>query len=425
MGYLKTIRSVLRMAAVPGESRNGRFARRPSVADLRRLARRRLPRGVFDYFDGGAETEWTLRENENALHRVTFRPRVLAGVGDVDTSVQLLGSAYPVPFVLAPIGMLGMAHPGGEAAAARAAGSHGIPFTHSTMGSKSIEAVAAAGGGGPLWFQLYMWRDRALVADMLARADAAGYRTLVVTADTPVFGNRHRDVRNGFSLPPSLGPSTFIDGVLHPGWTLAFLRGGPMEFGNLAGVSAGGPGVVGLGEYVSKNFDPGVSWADLDWLRPRWSGKIVVKGVQTPEDARTAAGAGVDGLVVSNHGGRQLDFSAPAISLLPPIAEAVGDQVDVLLDGGIRSGADILKALALGARSVLIGRAYAYGLAAGGEPGVDYVLNLLTADLRRAMALTGVRRIADAGRDLVTVPGSPGVPGRSGTHTASGKVSAA
>jgi L-lactate dehydrogenase (cytochrome) len=413
MSYLKTIRSVLRMAAVPEKSGNGRFTHRPSVSDLRLLARRRLPKGVFDYFDGGAETEWTLRENENALHRVTFRPRVFAGVADIDTSVQLLGSTFPVPLVLAPIGMLGMAHPGGEVAAARAAGNHGIPFTHSTMGSKSIEAVAAA-GGGPLWFQLYMWRDRALVADMLARADAAGYRTLVVTADTPVFGNRHRDARNGFSLPPRLGPSTFIDGALHPGWTLTFLRGGPMEFGNLASVSTGGASPLALGEYVSKNFDPGVSWADLDWLRPHWSGKIVVKGVQTPEDARTAADVGVDGLVVSNHGGRQLDFSAPAISLLPAIVEAVGDQVDVLLDGGIRGGADILKAVALGARSVLIGRAYAYGLAVGGEPGVDYVLSLLTADLRRAMALTGVRRIADVKRDLVSVPGSLGVPGWSG-----------
>ena len=414
MNYLKNIRSVLQMATVPGKSRNGRFTHRPSVADLRLLARRRLPKGVFDYFDGGAETEWTLRENENALHRVTFRPRVFAGAADIDTSVQLLGSTFPVPLVLAPIGMLGIAHPGGEVAAARVAGSRGIPFTHSTMGSKSIEAVAAAAGGGPLWFQLYMWRDRALVADMLARADAVGYRTLVVTADTPVFGNRHRDERNGFSLPPRLGPSTFIDGALHPGWTLAFLRGGPMEFGNLASVSTGGSSPLALGEYVGKNFDPGVSWADLDWLRPRWRGKIVVKGVQTPEDARTAVDVGVDGLVVSNHGGRQLDFSAPAISLLPAIVEAVGDQIDVLLDGGIRGGADILKAVALGAKSVLIGRAYAYGLAVGGEPGVDYVLSLLTADLRRAMALTGVRRIPDVKRDLVSVPGSLGAPDWSG-----------
>ena len=405
MNYRKTIRSVLQMAAVPGKSRDGRFTHTPSVADLRLLARRRLPKGVFDYFDGGAETEWTLRENENALHQVTFRPHVFSGAADIDTTVQLLGSTLPVPLVLAPIGMLGMAHPGGEAAAARMAGRHGIPFTHSTMGSKSIEVVAAASGGGELWFQLYMWRDRALVADMLARAEAAGYRTLVVTADTPVFGNRHRDVRNGFSLPPRLRPSTFIDGALHPGWTLAFLRDGPPEFGNLASASTGDPSALALGEYVSKNFDPGVSWADLDWLRPHWSGKIVVKGVQTREDARMAVNAGVDGLVVSNHGGRQLDFSAPAMSLLPAIAEAVGDQTEVLFDGGIRGGTDILKALALGARSVLIGRAYAYGLAAGGEPGVDYVLSLLKADLRRTMALTGVRRIADVNRDLVRVSG--------------------
>jgi len=404
MPFARTLHSVLRMASVsPGGGEDRRIARAPSVADLRLRARRRLPREVFDYLDGGAETEWTLRANESALGQVTFRPRVLTGAPDIDTRTPLLGSTLPFPIVLAPVGMLGMAHPGGEVAAAAAAGAYGVPFTHSAMGSKSIEQVAAA-ATGPLWFQLYIWRDRAVIGDLLARAAAAGYSTLVITADTPVFGNRHRDVRNGFALPPKLRFSTFIGGALHPAWTTAFLRGGPMEFGNLATASTGDASPLALSDYVSQNFDPGVSWDDLEWIRAHWKGKILVKGVQTRQDAEIALKTGVDGLVVSNHGGRQLDFSAPAISLLPPIAEAVGDRVEVLFDGGVRSGADILKALALGAKAVLVGRAYAYGLAAAGQAGVDHALRLLTADLRRTMALTGVHRVVDVTRDLICDP---------------------
>jgi L-lactate dehydrogenase (cytochrome) len=367
---------------------------------------------VFDYVDGGAESEWSLRANSASFEALQFDPRVLVGVENLDTRVEILGERWRVPFGLAPIGMPGFSHPDAEVAAVRAAHRAGLAFTHATMGSRSIEEVgAAATPGRPLWFQLYVWRDRGLVEDLMARAQAAGFNTLVVTADTPVFGRRRRDVRNGFTLPPKLRLSTFVDGALHPSWTWRFLVDGPIEFGNLG--STGDSSPVALADFINANFDPTFSWADLAWVRSRWPGKIVLKGVQSERDVASAVEHGMDGVVLSNHGGRQLDYSPPPLSLLPVVAERHGDDVAILLDGGIRSGGDVVKALALGAHACLVGRAWAYGLAAAGEEGVTHALDLLIGDLRRTMALIGARSIAELSPAHVAhatfaVPGSSG-----------------
>lgn len=394
MPFIRSLRSVL-PAPGPRLSRVDRtLARAAGISDLRDLARRRLIPGVFDYVDGGAESEWSLNANAAAYTDFQFDPRVLVGVGELDTSVEILGERWPVPFGLAPIGMPGFSHPDGEVAAVRAAHRAGIMFTHATMGSKSVEEVgAAASPNSPLWFQLYVWRDREFVERLMARAAASGFSTLVVTADTPVFGRRRRDVRNGFSLPPKLRLSTFIDGALHPAWTWRFLADGPIGFGNLADTS-GDSSPVALADFINANFDPTFSWADLAWVRDRWPGKIVLKGVQSARDVAAAVEHGMDGIVLSNHGGRQLDYSPPPLSLLPEVADRHGDELAILVDGGIRSGADIVKALALGAHACLVGRAWAYGLAAAGEPGVDHAIALLTGELRRTLALIGVDSVA-------------------------------
>jgi L-lactate dehydrogenase (cytochrome) len=354
---------------------------------------------VFDYVDGGAESEWSLRANCASFEALQFDPRVLVGVGELDTGVEILGERWPVPFGLAPIGMPGFAHPDAEVAAVRAAHRAGLVFTHATMGSRSVEEVGAAvTPGGQLWFQLYVWRDRGLVERLMARAQAAGFNTLLVTADTPVFGRRRRDVRNGFTLPPKLRASTFVDGALHPSWTWRFLVDGPIEFGNL-GSSSGGASPVALADFINANFDPTFTWADLAWVRSQWPGKIVLKGVQSERDVALASDHGMDGVVLSNHGGRQLDYSPPPLSLLPAVAERHGEELAILVDGGIRSGGDIVKALALGAHACLVGRAWAYGLAAAGEEGVTHAIDLLTDELRRTMALIGVSTVRELSFD--------------------------
>ena len=409
MRVVDTLRSVLRFRRIEWDAATRRLRRAASVEDLRRLARRRLPAGVFDYIDGGAEDELTLGRNVAAFRDLEFRPRVLADVGKVDPSTTLLGRPLPLPLVLAPTGFTRIATPGGELDVARAAARAGLPYVLSTLSTRSIEEVAAC-SHGPKWFQVYVWKDRGLVRDMLGRAAACGYEAIVLTVDTPVLGRRERDVRRGFTLPPTVGPGTLIDGLLHPGWTWAFVRSEPILFANVApsvGADApSGPGAgeaVTLADYINEQFDPSLSWSDLDWIREAWSGPIVLKGVQRVEDAVTAARAGVDAVALSNHGGRQLDGAPPPVELLGPVSDAVGDSLELICDGGVRRGSDIVKAMALGARAVMAGRAYLYALGAGGERGVDHVIGLLDAGARRTMALAGCRTVDELGPDLVRI----------------------
>jgi L-lactate dehydrogenase (cytochrome) len=399
---IETLRSVLRFRRLELDPVARRLARAASVADLRAIARRRLPRGVFDYIDGGAEDERTLAANSAAFATVTFRPRVLRDVGEVDPSTTVLGRRLPLPLALAPTGFTRIADSDGELAVARAAARAGLPYTLSTLSTRSIEEVAAA-SAGPKWFQVYVWRDRGLVKEMIGRAATAGYEALVLTVDTAVLGRRERDVRRGFSLPPKIGLGTLVDGALHPGWTWRFLRSDSIRFANVEG-SAGpsdGTTAVTLSDYVNTQFDPGLSWRDVEWMRSVWHGPLVIKGIQTVEDARLAAEAGVEAIALSNHGGRQLDSAPAPLDLVAPVADAVGERLEIICDGGVRRGSDIVKAVALGARACMAGRAYLYGLGAAGERGVDHVLGLLDADVRRTMALVGASSVAELGRELV------------------------
>jgi len=401
---VETLRSVLRFEPIETDLVARRLRRAASVDDLRRIARRRLPRGVFDYVDGAAEAERSLARNEEDFAAITFKPRVLRDVSGIDTSTTLLGRPLPLPLVFAPTGFTRMCDPDGELAVARAAARAGLPYALSTLGTRSIEEVAAASDGRK-WFQLYVWRDRGLVKELVDRAATAGYEALVLTVDNPVFGKRERDVRRGFTIPPQVGPSTIIDGAIHPGWTWAFVRAEPIRFANVVGRDVGdGASAVTLADYINTQFDPTLSWRDVEWLRDVWSGPLVVKGVQTVEDARLAADAGVDAIALSNHGGRQLDDAPTPISLVAPVVDALGDRVEIICDGGVRRGSDIIKAVALGARAVSIGRAYLYGLGAAGERGVDHVVQLLTTDARRTMALLGAASLADLTPELLDLP---------------------
>jgi L-lactate dehydrogenase (cytochrome) len=398
---LKAIRSVLPVPRTQLSAVEGRLARAASVEDLRRLARRRLPRNVFDSIDGGAEGEVSLRRNVEAFQRAEFRPRVLRDVGLVDPSTTLLGRPLPLPLALAPTGFSRIVSAGGELDVAKAAARVRLPYTLSTLATCSIEEVAAV-SDGPRWLQVYAWRDRGLVKDMLVRAAAAGYEAIVITVDTPVLGRRERDVRTGFTLPPKADLRTLATGVLHPSWTWNFLRAGQLTFSNVTG--GRGPDAkmaVNLAEYVSRQFDPSLSWRDIDWFRTSWGGPIVVKGIQTVEDAKIAVEAGVEAIALSNHGGRQLDGAPPPLELVAPVADAVGGLAEIICDGGIRRGSDLVKAVALGARACMIGRAYLYGLAAAGERGVEHVLALLDADVRRTMTLCGCRSIPEIRPELI------------------------
>ena len=303
--------------------------------------------------------------------------------------------------MLAPTGFTRIADPEGELAVARAAARAEVPYSLSTLSTRSIEEVAAV-SDGPKWFQVYVWRDRGLVKEMVDRAAGAGFEALVLTVDSVVLGRRERDVRRGFELPPKIGLGTLLDGAVHPAWTWAFVRSEPIRFANVTGRSVGdGADAVSLAAYVAAQYDQGLTWADVDWLRSIWSGPIVVKGVQTVEDAEIAAGTGVEAVALSNHGGRQLDSAPAPIDLVAPVVDAVGDRIEIICDGGVRRGSDIVKAVALGARAVMAGRAYLYGLGAAGERGVDHVLGLLDDDVRRTMALLGAPTIDDLGRHVL------------------------
>ncbi|MBI2711094.1 MAG: alpha-hydroxy-acid oxidizing protein [Actinobacteria bacterium] len=411
MNAYKTLHSVIRVGRVETDPVERRLAKAASVEDLRAIARRRLPGGVFDYIDGGAEDERTMRANQEAFARTTFRPRVLRGVERADPSTTVLGRPLAYPLVLAPTGFTRIADPQGELAVARAAERAGLAYALSTLSTRSIEEVRAV-SDGRLWFQVYAWRDRGLVAEMVGRAKAARYEALVLTVDTAVLGRRERDLRRGFALPPTIGLRTFVDGALHPAWTLAFVRGEPIRFANVVGHGVGdGASPVTLSDYISTQFDPALSWADVDWLRSVWDGPIVLKGIQTVEDAVLAAERGVDAVAVSNHGGRQLDGAPAAFDLVAPVSDAVGGRVEVLCDGGVRRGSDIAKAVAAGATAAMAGRAYLYGLAAGGERGVERVLTWFGADLARTMSLLGAATVADLHRGLLALDDRPAGPG--------------
>jgi len=374
-----------------------------NTADERIMARRRLPRALFDYIDGGSYAETTLRANTAALEATILRQRVMRDVSHVETRTELFGQPLAMPLVLGPVGFAGMFAKRGEVQAARAAEAAGLAFTLSTVGICSLEEVSAA-LERPIWFQLYMIKDRGYMAGLLARAERLKSPVLVFTVDLPMAGARYRDLRSGFSarLPPLEEARRALDGLRRPLWLRdVYLGGRPHHFGNLidaikerqAGDFAG---------WIHRNFDPTVTWADIAWVRERWSGPIVIKGVLDPDDARSARDAGVDGIVVSNHGGRQLDGATPSAHALPRVVKALeGSSMTVMVDGGIRSGLDILKALALGADGVLIGRAWAYALAAGGEAGVARMLARFEAELKTAMALTGCVHVKDADRSLL------------------------
>ncbi len=404
MGMIKTVRSVVRFKPIELDRTTRRLSSAADVGDLRALARRRLPGGIFDYIDGGAEDERTLSHNVSGYGRVEFRPRVLRDVSTVDTATTLLGRSVPMPLVLAPTGFTRIAHSEGELAVARAAARAGIPYGLSTMGTRSIEEVAAV-SSGPKWFQVYTWRDRRLVQDLLERAAAAGYEAIMLTVDAPVLGRRERDVRRGYTLPPKIGLDTIVDGILHPEWTLDFLRSEPITFASVTGDNAaddGSASAVTLSEYINSQFDPALSWDEVAWLRSVWSGPIVLKGIQTVEDARLAVEHGADAIALSNHGGRQLDGAPSIIELVEPVADEVGGEIEIIADGGVRRGSDVVKAVALGANAVMAGRAYLYALGAAGEPGVDHVLSFLREGMERTMALCGCQQVTDISNDLVT-----------------------
>lgn len=366
------------------------------IADLRAQARKRVPRAFFDYVEAGSYAEQTLRVNCEDFGRVRLRQRVMVDVSVCDTSVTVLGEPLTLPMALAPIGMCGLQYGNGEIVACRAAHAAGIQFTLSTMSICSIEDVAAA-VRKPFWFQLYVMKDRGFVRSLIERAAAAGCSALVLTVDLPMMGQRHADLRNGLSVPPSLRLRSLVDMLAHPRWLGSVARSRRWTFGNLQGYVKGIDGVVSLAQWVGSQFDSSLNWNDVAWIRSLWPGPLIIKGVLDPEDARAAARVGADAVVVSNHGGRQLDGAQSSIAALPGISDAIGGEVEVLLDSGVRSGQDVLRALALGARAVLIGRAYVYGLGAAGEAGVARAIGLIRRELEVTMALTGVDRVSSIG----------------------------
>ena len=403
MGLVKTVRSVVRFKPIELDPTKRKLSTAANVDDLRRIAKRRLPAGVFHYIDGGAEDELSLARNVSGYTNLEFKPRILRDVSKIDTNTTLLGKPIPIPLIFAPTGFTRIAHSQGELAVARAAARAGIPYGLSTMGTRSIEEVAAV-SDGPKWFQVYTWRDRGLVRDLLERAAEANFEAIQLTIDTAVLDHRERDVRRGYTWPPQVGLGTIVDGILHPAWTLDFLRNDPITFASVAADNDAGDGgtAVTLSEYINSQFDPALSWAELDWLRSVWDGPIVLKGVQTVADAQLAVEHGADAIALSNHGGRQLDGAPSIIELVEPVAQAVGSQIEIIADGGVRRGSDIVKAVALGAKAVMVGRPYLYALGAAGEPGVDHVIRFLSEGMERTMALTGCQQVSDISRELVT-----------------------
>jgi L-lactate dehydrogenase (cytochrome) len=365
------------------------------IEDLRQLSRRRIAKAIFDYVDRGSYGEYTLRANREDLEALTLRQRVAIDVDRRSTRSTMLGQDVSMPVALAPVGLTGLNWANGEMLAARAAERFGVPYTLSTMSICSIEDVAGA-VTRPFWFQLYVMRDRGFAASLIERAKAAGCSALVLTLDLQVQGQRHQDLKNGLAVPPRLTLRTLLDVLGKPAWALNVLGSKRKSFGNLEGRIPNADSLTTLSQWIAGQFDPTLSWKDVEWVKSLWGGKVILKGILDAEDAKIAAGCGVEALVVSNHGGRQLDSTSSSIRALPEIVDAVGGRIEVLFDGGIRSGQDVLKALALGARGVMIGRAYAYGLGALGEKGVARALEIIRNELDVSMALCGIREVKEA-----------------------------
>lgn len=375
-----------------------------NIETLRRAARRVLPKVIFDFADGGAEDERTLARNESDFDALEIVPRMLTGPAERDLSVEIFGRRVELPVLIAPTGLSGILWPQGEIRAARAAQAAGTIYCQSHGSTCTIEELAK-GAPGPRWFQVFLYRDRGLTRAMTERAQAAGCEALVLTVDNQVLGQRERDLANGFAIPPRLGPGGALDMLVHWPWLLRMRAARGLSFANYRGAAGHEEDIVSLGAYIARMLDPGLSWRDVAWLRGLWRGPFLLKGILHPEDARIAAEHGVDGVFVSNHGGRQLDGAVSAIRALPEVAEAVGDRLVVLLDGGVRRGVDVLRALALGARAVAIGRPHWWGLAVAGEAGVALVLDIFRRELDRAMALCGCARIAELDRRLLAPVG--------------------
>jgi L-lactate dehydrogenase (cytochrome) len=372
------------------------------IEDLRQLHKRRVPRAFFDYADRGSYTEDTLRANSADLQQIKFRQRILVDVSKRSLSTTILGEPSAMPLILAPVGLLGMQHGDGEIHACRAAQAAGIPFTQSTMSICSIEEIAAA-VDKPFWFQLYVMKDRGFIKSLIERAIAAKCSALVLTVDLQVIGQRHQDIKNGMTVPPEWSLSKLIDFASKPSWVAGVLRGKRRSFGNIVGHVKDTEDLTKLSTWTASQFDTTLSWKDIDWIRSIWPGKLILKGILDVEDAELAAKSGAQASVVSNHGGRQLDGAPSSIEVLPEIVDEVGSQLEIMFDGGIRTGMDIMRALALGAKSCMIGRAYAYGLGAGGEAGVAKAIDILGKELTTTMGLCGVNTIAEIDDKVLAV----------------------
>ncbi|MFM8191410.1 MAG: alpha-hydroxy-acid oxidizing protein [Candidatus Nanopelagicus sp.] len=391
----KDLAQLLRFRKIILSPRKRRLTRALTIYDLRDIAKRRTPQAPFDYTDGGADTESSLSRARAAYEQLEFQPRILRNVKDVDLSVQMLGKKMSMPIGIAPTGFTRMMQTEGEYAGACAAADAGIPYTLSTMGTRSIEDVARVAPTGRNWFQLYMWKDRDRSMALVDRAKAAGFDTLVLTVDVPVAGARLRDVRNGMTIPPSLTSKTILNAIPRPAWWFNFLTTDPLKFASLDSWN----GTVA--ELLDSMFDPTVTYEDLKWIRGQWQGNLVVKGIQTVDDALMSVAAGADAIILSNHGGRQLDRAPVPLYLLPEVVKEVGSKAEVQVDTGIMHGADVVAALASGAKFTWIGRAYLYGLMAGGKPGVDRTLEILRTQVVRTMKLLGARTIAELNPDHV------------------------
>jgi L-lactate dehydrogenase (cytochrome) len=372
----------------------------PSIEDLRQRARRNIPKMFFDYAEAGSYSQETLRANRADFEKIKLRQRVLVNVDRRDTSTAILGEQAPMPLALGPIGLGGMMHGDGEIHACRAAQAAGIPYTLSTMSINSIEDVAGA-VDKPFWFQLYVMRDRGFVRELIQRAAAAKCSALMLTVDLQVLGQRHCDVRNGLTVPPEIKIRNVIDIATKPAWALSILKSKRKTFGNLAGHVKGMENINSLAAWTASQFDPTLNWKDVEWVKSLWPGKLILKGILDVDDAKIAVTTGADAISVSNHGGRQLDGAPSAIAALPRVVDAVGSEIEVMFDSGVRTGADIMRALALGARSCIIGRSYIYGLGAGGQAGVARAIEILGKELDVTMALCGVKSIAEIGRDVL------------------------
>lgn len=391
----KDLAQLLRFRKIILSPRKRRLTRALTIYDLRDIAKRRTPQAPFDYTDGGADTESSLTRARAAYEKLEFQPKILLNVKDVDLSVQMLGKKMRMPLGIAPTGFTRMMQTEGEYAGACAAADAGIPFTLSTMGTRSIEDVAKAAPNGRNWFQLYMWKDRDRSMALVDRAKDAGFDTLVLTVDVPVAGARLRDVRNGMTIPPSLTSKTILNAIPRPAWWINFLTTDPLKFASLDSWN----GTVA--ELLDSMFDPTVTYEDLKWIREQWKGNLVVKGIQNVDDAVMSIDAGADAIILSNHGGRQLDRAPVPLHLLPEVIKAVGNKAEVHVDTGIMHGADVVAALASGAKFTWIGRAYLYGLMAGGKPGVDRTLEILRTQITRTMKLLGARTVAELNPDHV------------------------